>query len=260
MRHTLLGDAAVGLSAGRCSIRVLAVATVLSGHSMALATTWTISGASAGGASQSVTSLAGGSVGINVDASGFTSSTVADPAGVRTALWGAVGGFSGPLPPGNLGFFGFTDTGGSGATYFGFAWFSNPFASAETLTFTSSNSAQQGILTNISGATSSGGSLTPTPDVGTPENNFYYYLFANVAPSSTISISGTVANQAVKWLDWSGSSWTSLPGSSGVSTGSSGAFALGSAVAASAVPGGAAGLAGGLAAMLFRRRRQRANA
>jgi len=254
MRHSLLGDAAVGLVAGRGPLSAIAVAAVLSGHSLASAATWTISGASAGGSSQMVSSLNGGSIAINVDASGFTSSTVADPAGVRTALWGAVGGFSGPLPPGNLGFFGFTDTGGSGATYFGFAWFNNPFAPAETLSFTSSNSVQQGVLTNVTGATSSGGSITPTPDSGTPENNFYYYMFANVEASSTISISGTIANQTVRWLDWDGSAWTSVASGS---TGAGEAFALENAVVASAIPGGAAPLVGGLAASLLRRRRQR---
>jgi hypothetical protein len=254
MRHSLLGDAAVGLVAGRGPLSAIAVAAVLSGHSMALATTWTISGASAGGVSQSVTSLASGSIAINVNASGFTPSTVNDPGtGVRSALWTALDS-SGPLSSGELGFFGFTDSGGSGATYFGVAWSWN--LSPASLSFTSSNTNQQGVLTNIAGATTTGvSSFTPTTSgPPTPDSGFYYFLYANVTDPSTISISGTIANQTVRWLDWNGSSWTSVASGS---TGAGGAFALGNAVVASAIPGGAAPLVGGLAAGLLRRRRQR---
>lgn len=258
MRRTLFDTVTAGLTdVRRPRLVTAATAAAFSLATPALATTWTISGASAGGVSQSVTSLTAGSIAINVDASGFTSGTVTDPAGVRTALWNSVGNFS-TLGPSELGFFGFTDSGGSGATYFGFAWFANPFASPETLTFSSSNSSVLGVLTNVPGAGSgSGGPFTPTLDPGTPENNFYYYLYANVGAGSTISISGTVSNQSVKWLDWTGGSWSASPGG-GASTGPGGAFALGSATLPSAVPtGGAAAALGGLAVGLLGRRRQR---
>lgn len=252
MRHSLLGDAAVGLVAGRGPLSAIAVAAVLSGHSVASATTWTISGASAGGSSQMVSSLNGGSIAINVDASGFGSSTVTDPGtGAHSAIKAALVD-SGPLSGGELGFFGFTDSGGSEATYFGLAWSWN--LSPASLSFTSSNTNQQGVLTNISGASTTGvSSFTPTASGPTSET-FYYYLYANVTDPSTISISGTIANQTVRWLDWNGSSWTSVASGS---TGAGGAFALGNAVVASAIPGGAAPLVGGLAAGLLRRRRQR---
>lgn len=261
MRRSLLDATSVGLCGGRRP-RLLAMATAGAALGLApqvSATTWTISGATAGGASQSVTSLTAGSIAIGVDASGFTSSTVTDPAGVRTALWGAVGNFQ-SLGPGDLGFFGFTDSGGSGATYFGFAWFANPYAPAESLTVASSMSAQQGVLTNITGASSTGlGPFTPTLDPGNAEANFYYYLYANVGAGSTISISGTLSNQSVKWLDWSGSAWTVAP-AGGASTGSGGTFGLGSAVLPAAVPGGGAAALGGLAAGLLGRRRERRQA
>jgi len=254
MRHSLLGDAAVGLVAGRGSLSAIAVAAVLSGHSVASAPTWTISGASAGGSPQTVSTLNGGSIAINVNASGFTPSTVNDPGtGVRSALWTALDS-SGPLSSGELGFFGFTDSGGSGATYFGVAWSWD--LSPASLSFTSSNTNQQGVLTNIAGATTTGvSSFTPTTSgPPTPDSGFYYYLYANVTDPSTISISGTIANQTVRWLDWDGSAWASVASGS---TGAGEAFALENAVVASAIPGGAAPLVGGLAASLLRRRRQR---
>ena len=255
MRHSLLGDAAVGLVAGRGSLSAIAVAAVLSGHSVASAATWTISGASAGGSPQTVSTLNGGSIAINVNASGFTPTTVNDPGtGVRSALWTALGS-SGPLSSGELGFFGFTDSGGSGATYFGVAWSWD--LSPASLSFASSNTNQQGVLTNIAGATTTGvSSFTPTTSgPPTPDSGFYYYLYANVTDPSTISISGTIANQTVRWLDWDGSAWASLANGA---TGSGGSFALNNAVTVSAIPGGSAPLVvGGLAASLLRRRRQR---
>ena len=242
------------------SLLVVAAAGSLSlgAASSAWAVTWSISSASANGSSQSVTSLTAGSLALNVDTSGFGPGSVSDPAGVQSVLWATFGNFAGPIGPGQIGFFGLVDSGGSGSTYFGFAWFANPFAPpAETLTFSSSNSNNlKGVITNVTGATATGGSFTPGLDSGNPQNNFYYYLFAGVSSPSTISISGTVANQGALWLDWSGSAWTPYPNAGGASTGSGGAFALGSAVLAGAVPGGGASLAAAsvLAGMLSRRR------
>jgi len=223
-----------------------------------LAASWTITGATAGGAPQSISSLQGGSIALGLNTSIYGSGNNGNPVGVRDALFNELGFVA--VVPGNLSFFGFTDTGGNLSTFFGFVWFADENVPFETLTVTSSNSNNlRGVITNM-GLGETGGSFTPaTPWGAPPEENFFYYLFAGVTDPSTISISGTVPNQYVQWLTYS-SGWTSLPDRTGASTGgSTGPFGLGSAqLNAAPIPGaGATAMLGGVAAALLGRRRSR---
>ncbi len=217
MRNSLLGGLTVALAAG----------------GSATASVWTISGASIGGTAQAVTSIRSGTI----DISG----------GIQAALDQTF--LLGPPSPivsfDSLNFLSFSDT--SGTEYFGFYWVT--FSPSIQLQVTSSASGAPILQTNTS-LTSTGGTFTSSPG-----GDSYFYLYQGVGVGSTISISGLVANQEIRWLDWdaSSSAWQVL--GTGITNPSS-AFALGSATA---VPGAglSVALGAGLAGRLVGRRRSR---
>lgn len=241
MRRSLLASsiAVVGLTIGSTDAAV-----------------FTISSPSAqGGLTTTPTSMTTGSITIGQTMGSRLASTVDNPSGVTGALSSSLTFFgSGPMAPNSASFFSFIDTGGDGSTYFGFAYlYVNSTAggpiSVSLTTSISSNA--YGVMTNIGGATTTGASMV----LNTPgQDGFYYYMFAGVSASQTVSISGTMSNSPIDWLSWGGASWSS--NGSGLS--GTGAFALGSATQAAPIPGaGATAMLGGVAAALLGRRRSR---
>ena len=225
--------------------------------------TWTVTGASAGGVSVTTSTMASGSINIGQTMSGRSADQVDNPVGVSAALQSSLTLFgSGILAPGEVGFFGFQDAGGSGSHYFGIAYLYSSGIASPTLSFDASITGDQyGVMTNMNashtGASGSGTYSVLGLSAGSPSDDLYYLIFAGVQATQTITINSglTGSNQTVNWLDWDGTDWQSA-GSGSVGQG--GAFALNTVSSSSAVPsGGLAALSGGLAAALLRRRRSR---
>jgi hypothetical protein len=215
MRNSLLGGLTVALAAsGSVSASV-----------------WTITGASIAGVAQPVSSIRSGVI----DISGGIQSALD-----QTFLFGP------PTPIvsfDSLNFLSFSDT--SGTEYFGFYWVA---AAQWQIQLTSSASGTPTLQTNMTGVSSTGGSFTSSA-----LGDSYFYLYQGVGVGSTVSITGTVPNSEIRWLDWDGAAWQVLGSGNTISNPN---FALSNATM---VPGGAgAALAAtGLAGRLLGRRRGR---
>jgi hypothetical protein len=247
---------------------LIAGAVVVGGMtSGASATAWAITGASAGGNPVTIINdsvLFGGSIGIGQSATpgAGTNTPFTNPGSAEAALAAAVGGLTAGTSAQNgaLSFFGFRDSGGSGANYFGFMW--RPGTSSNSLTFTtgSTASATSGVFTNLTGITGSAGTHTvsgTSPDG--IDGPLYYFLWAGLNIGDSVTFSGTVANTTIRWLGYPPvlGQWVAF--GSGDTTGGSSSFALTSATLIP-VPAPVGLAAAGLAAGVLAARRMRKHA
>ena len=229
----------------------------------AFAMTWAISGESAMGGVVPIEFVFGGPIGIAEIATpaAGTNTPFTNPVPAETALAAAIGGLTvgTSTENGALSFFGFKDSGGSGANYFGFMW--RPGTESNSLTFTTGStvSATSGVFTNLTGITGSAG--THTNVSGTTPNGItgplYYFLWAGLNIGDSVTLSGTVANTTIRWLDYFEGSWGTFANAQ--TTQGSPAFALGTATLIP-VPAPVGLAAAGLAAGVLAARRMRKHA
>lgn len=216
------------------------------------ATTWTVTGASANGVPAAVSSLDTGVLATGALTGPGAGNTAALTGAAYTALDNAVA--NGDIAAVGVSFLGFENE--FGQSFFGLIWDSRANGQASTFSASISGS-NTGVFTNISGATTSGATITGAPGPDFVE----YFLFAGLAGDSAISISGTVTplvggNIPISWLTYDGSDWIQAISPQPVSTG---AFSLLN-VTVVPVPAPAALAAAGLAAGVLAARRVRRQA